>query len=108
MSDKTLPPARVRTRRVTAPANREFQERGLRWLKATAAYEKLDDPIMTDAEWDALTKELWENYDKLDPYLRNAIPEGSLSASTGSGVDWTKGLPLLALNELKQAKATAK
>lgn len=102
MSDN-LPPARVRTRRVTAPANREYQERGLLWLKATAAYEVLDSPIMDDATWDALTKELWENYEKLDPYLRNAIPEGSLSASTGSGIDWKKGLPLLALNQLKEA-----
>lgn len=103
MSDeKQLPPARVRTRQPGPAHYWAFREKGLLWLKATAAYEKLDHPIMDDATWDALTKELWESYDKLDPYLRNAIPEGCLSASTGSGIDWTKGLPMHALEDARK------
>lgn len=80
---------------------RPFQMEGLLWLRATAAYEVLAQPIMSDAEWDALTIVLKNNYDQLDPYLKHAIPFDCLLSSTGAGVNWTKGLPAIALEKLR-------
>jgi hypothetical protein len=78
---------------------RPFQEEGLLWLRATAAYELHNTAIIDDAKWDALTQTLRDNYDRLDPYLKDAIPLACLQSSTGSGVDWTQGLPKMAAEE---------
>jgi hypothetical protein len=83
---------------------RPFQEDGLLWLRATAAYELHDSPIISDGEWDELTRKLRDNYDALDPYLKEAIPQSCLISSTGSGVDWKSGLPLLAAEKQKEEK----
>lgn len=87
---------------------RPFQKEGLLWLRATAAYEVLDEPIMSDVEWDALTIVLRDNYEQLDPYLRTAIPRECLESSTGSGINWSRGLPAIALEKLSGADTRRK
>lgn len=78
-----------------------FRERGLLWLRASAAYELYDTNLISDGEWDMLTIDLLKNYDALDPYLKWAIPRSCLESSTASGVNWKEGLPMLAAQDLK-------
>ena len=78
-----------------------FRDKGLLWLKASAAYELFNFPIISDAEWDELTAYLKRNYYKLDVYLKYAIPRSCLISSTASGVCWTRGLPFLVVKDLK-------
>lgn len=80
---------------------RPFQVEGLQWLRATAAYEILDTPIISDSEWDHLTILLRDNYEQLDPYLKEAIPLDCLVSSTGSGINWDDGLPAIVLEKLE-------
>lgn len=87
---------------VGADPNRKYRELGLLWLRATAAYELLDNPILSDAAWDKLTKTLLDNYAELDVYLRGAIPHNCLESSTGSGVNWSEGLALMAAKRVRK------
>ncbi len=82
--------------------NRKYRNEGLLWLRATAAYELHSTPIMSDAEWDSLTRFLFEHYEELDVYLKAVIPFECLQSSTGSGVNWHAGLPRLILNEVSE------
>ncbi len=72
------------------------------WIDATALYEVLDAGVMSDDLWDRLTKHLWAHRAKLSPYFRHAVPMSCLQSSTGSGVDWSRGVPLLAVEALKE------
>jgi hypothetical protein len=74
----------------------------LAWIDATALYEVLDAGVMSDGLWDRLTKLLWTRRSKLSPYFRHAVPHGCLSASTGSGIDWSRGIPFLAVEALRE------
>lgn len=78
-----------------------WREAGLLWLRATAAYELFFNPIMSDGEWDELTRKLLDNYEDLDVYLRWAIPKDNLVSSTGSGIDWKRGLAYLAAQDVR-------
>lgn len=82
--------------------NRKYRDEGLLWLRATAAYELHSTPIISDAEWDRLTRFLFEHYEELDVYLKAAIPLECLQSSTGSGVNWRAGIPRLILNEVSE------
>lgn len=68
-------------------------ERG--WLLATCLYEKWDRSGLSDARWDELTAHLWKFRGRLSPYFKWAVPEDCLKSSTGSGIDWSEGLPAL-------------
>lgn len=66
------------------------------WIDATCLYELYDEPALSDGTWDRLTKYLLERREDLTPYFRESVPMACLEAFTGSGIDWTKGVPALA------------
>jgi len=72
------------------------------WLDATCLYEQLDDAVLSDTRWDQLTLHLWRNRDQLSPYFRDSVPYACLASSTGSGIDWSRGIPALVLGALAQ------
>lgn len=63
------------------------------WLRAVCCYEVLDAPIMSDGEWDELTKTLVSRWSELSSVFRHCVPLACLASSTGSGIDWSKGAP---------------
>jgi hypothetical protein len=72
------------------------------WLDATCLYEALDAGIMSDGLWDRLTKHLFVRRTRLSPYFRHAVPMACLQGSTGSGIDWSRGIPNLAFEALRE------
>jgi len=78
-----------------------LREKGLLWLKASAYYELTSATLISDGEWDSLTKYLLDNYNNFDVYLKWAIPYDCLISSTASGIKWNKGLPKIVIDSLK-------
>lgn len=70
-------------------------ERG--WLLATCLYEKWDCSVLSDGRWDALSAHLWKFRGRLSPYFTWSVPMDCLQSSTGSGIDWTQGIPALVM-----------
>lgn len=59
------------------------------WLMASYAYYELDDPIISDAMFDAITARLKEiGLDNLTHIHRHLITQGMLDAGTGNGIKW--------------------
>jgi hypothetical protein len=71
------------------------------WLDATCLYEVLDDAGMSDDCWDRLTKHLWTHRNRLSSPFKHAVPIACLKSSTGSGIDWQRGIPQLVLEALQ-------
>lgn len=74
----------------------------LSWLYATCAYEQFDTELITDGCWDQLTKYLLKFEARLSPYFRWSVPRDCLVSSTGSGIDWSQGVPNLVLNGVQE------
>lgn len=55
------------------------------YLMAAYAYYELDNPIMTDAEFDNLAKLMDSNWDSIEHYHKHLIDRDNLSAGTYLG-----------------------
>lgn len=71
------------------------------WLDTTCLYEEFAEIVLLDTDWDLMGKELYERRREWSPYFKNCLPSPAFNpGTTGSGIDWVKGIPRLVREQL--------
>ena len=66
------------------------------WLDTAYLYEELNETVMKDADWDSFAKELNDRREEWSPYFKHSLPSEDYNpGTTGSGLNWRKGIPFL-------------
>ena len=94
--------ARLMAVQVETFASTPLRTLEITWLDATCLYEMHDNGMMPDGVWDMLSKYLYRQRNKLSPYFRHSVPMACLESSTGSGIDWTRGIPKLSFDATQE------
>lgn len=87
------------------PLNAPIKSLERLWLDTVCIYDQFNDNVMADTDWDAMAKALNERKAEWSPYFKHALGADKWEAwdvgTTGAGVDWTQGIPLLVYNWIK-------
>ena len=74
------------------------------YLMHSYLYYEMDEPIISDIEYDELCRELKEKWDSVEHFHKHLVDVQSLGAGTGYQVKYNKRIASAAIELLKQDK----